>query len=153
MSKVTKDYLEVTGKSKIVYKFEIYTLDTEFNAVGGVYIFTQRTMNKNGYDQNYVVDRYTGLKMIDVAKVKSEKTGVEMKVSTNLPGFQFYTANNLGKSAQPEGKNGKRYEKHSSFCVEPQFFPDAINSFDEKPILKKGEKYNRTIEYSFSVNK
>lgn len=111
------------------------------------------TMNKNGYDQNYVVDRYTGLKMIDVAKVKSEKTGVEMKVSTNLPGFQFYTANNLGKSAQPEGKNGKRYEKHSSFCVEPQFFPDAINSFDEKPILKKGEKYNRTIEYSFSVNK
>lgn len=111
------------------------------------------TMNKNGYDQNYVVDRYTGLKMIDVAKVKSEKTGVEMKVSTNLPGFQFYTANNLGKSAQPEGKNGKRYEKHSSFCVEPQFFPDAINSFDEKPILKKGEKYNRTIEYSFSVSK
>jgi len=109
-------------------------------------------MNKKGYDQNYVVDGYTGRKMIEVAKIKSEKSGVEMKVSTNLPGFQFYTANNLGKSTQPEGKNGKRYEKHSSFCVEPQFFPDAINTFDEKPILKKGEKFNRTIEYSFSVN-
>lgn len=54
MSKVTKDYLEVTGKSKKVYKFEIYTLDTEFNAVGGVYIFTQRTMNKRGYSHKLI---------------------------------------------------------------------------------------------------
>lgn len=106
-------------------------------------------MNKNGYDQNFVVDNYDGKTIIEVARVKSEKSGINMNVSTDLPGFQFYTANNLGKDSQPLGKDGKRYEKHSALCVEPQFFPDAINTFDEKPILKKGDKYNRTIIYSF----
>lgn len=106
-------------------------------------------MNKNGYDHNFVVDNYDGKSLIEVARVKSEQSGINMNVSTNLPGFQFYTANNLGKDSQPLGKDGKRYEKYSALCVEPQFFPDSINTFDEKPILKKGEKYDRTIIYSF----
>lgn len=109
-------------------------------------------MNKNGYDQNFVVDNYDGKTIIEVARVKSEKSGINMNVSTDLPGFQFYTANNLGKDSQPLGKDGKRYEKHSALCVEPQFFPDAINTFEEKPILKKGDNYNRTIIYSFGNN-
>lgn len=77
-----------------------------------------------------------------------------MKVSTNLPEFQFYTANHLGKSAQPAGKNGSRYEKRSALCIEPQFFPNAINTenFTEKGILKKGEEYNREIIYLFSLD-
>lgn len=108
-----------------------------------------------GFDQNYCVDNYDGKTLIDVAEVKSEKTGINLKVSTNLPGFQFYTANNLGKSAQPAGKDGARYEKRSGFCVEPQFYPNAINteSFKEKGILKAGEELNREIVYSFSVEK
>ena len=110
-------------------------------------------MNKNGYDQNFVIDNYDGKTLIEAASVKSEKSGISLKVLTDLPGFQFYTANNLGKSEQPLGKHAKRYEKHSAFCVEPQFFPDAINTFDEKPVLKKGEKYNRTIIYSFNTEK
>lgn len=110
-------------------------------------------MNKNGYDQNFVIDNYDGKTLIEAANVKSEKSGISLKVLTDLPGFQFYTANNLGKSEQPLGKHAKRYEKYSAFCVEPQFFPDAINTFDEKPVLKKGEKYNRTIIYSFNTEK
>ncbi len=106
----------------------------------------------SGYDQNYCVDGYDGKSLIEVAEVESEKTGIKLKVSTNLPGFQFYTANHLGKSAQPSGKSETRYEKRSSFCVEPQFYPNAINTdgFDEKGILKEGEKYDREIVYSFS---
>ncbi len=107
----------------------------------------------SGFDQNYCIDGYDGKKMVDVANVKSEKTGITLNVLTNLPGFQFYTANHLGKSAQPIGKYGTRYEKRSAFCVEPQFYPDAINTFDEKPILKKGEIYDREIIYSFGVEK
>ena len=105
-----------------------------------------------GFDQNYCVDNYDGKSLVEVADVLSEKTGINMKVLTNLPGFQFYTANHLGKSAQPEGKSGSRYEKRSSFCVEPQFYPNAINTenFKEKGILKAGEEYNREIVYSFS---
>lgn len=105
-----------------------------------------------GFDQNYCVDGYDGEKMIDVAKVKSPNTGIVLTVSTNLPGFQFYTANHLGKPVQPLGKSGKRYEKRSSLCVEPQFFPNAINIDDfESPIVKKGEPLKREIDYKFSV--
>ena len=106
----------------------------------------------SGYDQNYCIDNYDGKTLVDIAEVESPKTGIKLKVSTNLPGFQFYTANHLGKSAQPEGKSGHRYEKRSALCVEPQFFPNAINTgeFAEKGILKKGDTYDREIVYSFS---
>jgi len=108
-----------------------------------------------GYDQNYCIDNYDGKSLIEVAKVEAPKSGIVLKVSTNLPGFQFYTANNLGKPTQPAGKDGKRYEKRSAFCIEPQFYPNAINteSFKEKGILKAGEVYNKEIVYSFDVNK
>ena len=106
----------------------------------------------SGFDQNYCIDNYDGKNLIEIANVKSPKTGIKLNVSTNLPGFQFYTANHLGKSAQPNGKTGTRYEKRSALCIEPQFFPNAINTkeFDEKGILKKDEIYSREILYSFS---
>ncbi len=108
----------------------------------------------SGFDQNYCIDNYDGKTLIEVADVKSPKTGINLKVATNLPGFQFYSANHLGKTAQPGGKHGTRYEKRSAFCVEPQFYPNAINTkeFSEKGILKKGETYSREIVYSFSTN-
>jgi len=107
----------------------------------------------SGFDQNYCIDDYDGKTVIEAANIKSKKTGIALKVLTNLPGFQFYTANHLGKTTQPAGKDGERYEKRSALCIEPQFFPNAINtpSF-EKPILKPGEKYQREIIYAFSAS-
>ncbi len=107
----------------------------------------------SGFDQNYCIDDYDGKTLRKIARVKSEQTGITLKVSTNLPGFQFYTANHLGKKSQPEGKDGKKYEKRSAFCIEPQFYPDAINIFKEKPILKKGETYDREIIYEFGTER
>lgn len=109
----------------------------------------------SGFDQNFCVDNYDGKSLIEIANVKSPKTGIVLKVSTNLPGFQFYTANHLGKTSQPNGKTGSRYEKRSAFCIEPQFYPNAINieSFKDKGILKPDEEYNREIIYSFSTEK
>lgn len=106
-----------------------------------------------GFDQNYCVDNYDGKSMIDVAKINSDNTKISLTVSTNLPGFQLYTANNLGKTTQPNGKHGSKYEKHSSICIEPQFYPNAINteSFKEKGILKAGETFNKEIIYSFGL--
>ena len=105
-----------------------------------------------GYDQNYCIDNYDGKTMIEIAEVESEKTGIKLKVSTDLPGFQFYTANHLGKKTQPDGKSGSRYEKRSGVCIEPQFYPNAINTpeFAEKGVLRKGDNYDREIVYSFS---
>ena len=109
----------------------------------------------SGYDQNYCIDNYDGKSMIKIAKVKSDKTGIVLEVATNMPGFQFYTANHLGKPTQPAGKSGSRYEKRSSFCIEPQFYPNAINTenFAEKGILEPDETFNREITYKFSVEK
>ena len=105
----------------------------------------------SGFDHNYCVDGYNGKDLIEVAKVKSDKTGIKLTVASNLPGFQFYTANHLGKSAQTKGRDGSIYEKRSSFCIEPQFYPDAMAKFDEKPILKRGKTYDRTIIYEFDA--
>lgn len=109
----------------------------------------------SGYDQNYCIDGYDGKSLIEIADVQSVNTGIKMKVYTNMPGFQFYTANHLGKTTQPGGKSGTRYEKRSALCIEPQFYPNAINTetFNEKGILKNGEKYVREIVYAFSLEK
>jgi len=108
----------------------------------------------SGFDQNYVIDNYDGKSLIEIADVKSSKTGINLKVSTDLPGFQFYSSNHLGKNTQPKGKDGLKYEKRSAFCIEPQFFPNAVNTkeFEIKPILKSGEHYHKEIVYSFSIS-
>lgn len=125
--------------------------DTEFDFSTEKLIFDSIKNLPNGFDHNYCIDNYDGKTLKDAAIVYAPKSGIKLKVSTNLPGFQFYTANNLGKPEQPKGKHEKKYEKHSAFCIEPQFFPDAINKFSEKPILKAGNSFDKEIVYSFAV--
>lgn len=36
------------GKSGAKYTFEVYPLDTEFNSVGAVYVFSRRTIGSDG---------------------------------------------------------------------------------------------------------
>lgn len=93
-----------------------------------------------GYDHCFCLrDNYA-------AYAYSQKTGIAMTVLTDMPGIQLYTGNflcgNVGKSV---------YNKHSGFCLETQFFPNAINRNDcAKPILKAGEKFYSCTKYSFS---
>ena len=64
-----------------------------------------------------------------------------------------YTLKKGGNSAYDDylQPSTAKYEKRSGFCIEPQFFPNAINvdNFAEKGVLKSGEKYAREIIYSF----
>ncbi len=127
---------------------------SEYRKIGEAINFDDEQIKiTSGFDQNYCVDKYNGKNLIEIADVKSPKTGIKLKVYTDLPGFQFYTANHLGKATQPNGKHGSKYEKRSSFCIEPQFYPNAINTknFKEKGILKANEEYNRKIIYAFST--
>jgi len=48
MTKVTESQLTIKGKSGTEYKFDIYTLDTNFTKTGGIYIFTARTKGTDG---------------------------------------------------------------------------------------------------------
>ncbi len=96
-----------------------------------------------GYDHNFCLNGS------HAARAFSVKTGVTMDVYTDRPGVQFYSGNfltgNAGKSV---------YNKRAGFCLETQFYPDAVNhaNFDG-PVLKKGERFYSKTEYVFSLKK
>lgn len=103
-----------------------------------------------GYDHNFVLSRSEGDAMSLAAEAVCPATGIRMEVYTNKPCVQLYCGNGL--SSKIAGKNGVRYCKHAGFCLETQFFPNAINrpSFPS-PILKAGTLYSYTTEYRFSA--
>lgn len=95
-----------------------------------------------GYDHNFCLNGIGA-----AAEVYSEKTGIFMTVNTDAVGMQFYTGNFLA------GQKGKSvYDKHSGFCMETQFYPNAVNRPDfESPVLKKGKEFYSKTSYGFSV--
>ena len=60
-------------------------------------------------------------------RISNQQTGIVMRVFSDQPGFQFYTANFLPNDDSLIGKAGNGYRKHAAFCVETQHFPNAIN--------------------------
>lgn len=102
-----------------------------------------------GFDNNWVLNNYNG-EIRKIATAYSELSGIELEVSTDLPGIQFYSGNFL--DGAENGKNNIPIKNHSGFCLECQYFPDAFNHKNfPQPVLKKGEVYNKTIEYKFNV--
>lgn len=61
-------------------------------------------------------------------------SGRVLEVRTSQPGVQFYTANYLDGSFI--GKDGMRYGKHSSFCLETQNWPDAVNQVGSSLLIQ-----------------
>ena len=105
----------------------------------------------NGYDHNYVIDGEAGL-LRSAAQASSPVSGITMDVATTLPGMHFYTANFLEEGLP--GKGGVAYGPRHAFCLETQFFPDAVNH-PEFPsvILKPGCTYDHTTVFSFTTDK
>jgi aldose 1-epimerase len=94
-----------------------------------------------GYDHNFAVRGKTGV-LRDAAFCHDEKSGISIELKTTLPGVQLYTGNFLNDI---KGKGGAVYQKNSGFCLETQFFPDAVNHpHFEQPLLKAGETYHHT---------
>jgi aldose 1-epimerase len=105
-----------------------------------------------GYDHNFAIDRPAANPpgVVPAAELYDPKSGRVMKVATDQPGVQFYTANHLDGSVT--GKGGKVYKKHFALCLETQHFPDSPN----KPafpsaVLRPGETYRTTTVHTFSV--
>lgn len=102
-----------------------------------------------GFDNNWVLNNYNG-EIRKVATAYSELSGIELEVSTDLPGIQFYSGNFL--DGAENGKNNIPIKNHSGFCLECQYFPNAFaNDNFEKPILKSTELYNKNIIYKFNI--
>ncbi len=102
-----------------------------------------------GFDNNWVLNNYNG-EIRKVATAYSDLSGIELEVSTDLPGLQFYSGNFL--DGAENGKNNVPIKNHSGFCLECQYFPNAFaNDNFEKPILKSDELYNKSIIYKFNI--
>ena len=93
-----------------------------------------------GYDHNYVLKNEG--KYALCGKLISQKSGICMEVSTDLPGIQLYSANFLEN--EKGGKEGRTYGRRSAICFESQYFPDACHHENfQSPIVKAGEVYER----------
>lgn len=102
-----------------------------------------------GYDHNYVLNDYRG-RLRPAAKVRGPKTGISMEVLTDTPGMQLYTGNFIDHFTG--GKDGVVYEKRAGFCMETQYFPDAVH-YGHFPsvICKKGQVYDSETVYRFTA--
>ena len=78
-----------------------------------------------GYDHNFVIDGFAGDgSLLPAACAVDPASGRVMKVTTNMPGVQLYTAN---FTEEKNGKKGHYYGRHSGFALETQFFPDSVH--------------------------
>ncbi|KAM0040009.1 putative aldose 1-epimerase [Helianthus debilis subsp. tardiflorus] len=103
-----------------------------------------------GFDINYVLDGEKGKKMKRVAVVWDEKSGRSMRLTTDAPGVQFYTGNNI---EDVKGKGGYVYEAHAGLCLETQGFPDSVNhpNFPSQ-IVNPGQVYKHHMLFMFSIH-
>lgn len=92
-----------------------------------------------GYDHNFI------LKGNYAATAKGDNSGITLELYTDMPGLQFYSGNYI----KGNGKNGELCPREG-FCLEPQFFPNAVNiSSFQKPLLKANTQKRYFIEYQF----
>ena len=102
-------------------------------------------LKEGSYDVNYLLDAKG-----TCALAYCPRTGIHMRVDTDMPALQFYTAGGL-KDGTP-GKNGAVYGRFSGMCFETQFCPDSPNR-PEFPscVLREGEEYRHTTVFSFEA--
>lgn len=113
----------------------------------------QQIKNATGYDHNWCLNTYKDGKGDDTqvcASLYSPQTGIFLEMFTNEPGVQVYTGNFQGTGITC--KNGIKYPKHVSVCLESQKYPDSPNKKNwPSPYLKPGEKYYSHAAYKFSI--
>lgn len=96
-----------------------------------------------GYDHNFV------LSSADAAVLSCAQTGIRMRVVTDLPGMQVYTANTL---SQRRGKHGSTIGAHGAVCLETQIFPDAMAHYGfPSPVLHAGELLHSETRFCFEA--
>jgi len=99
-----------------------------------------------GYDHNFVLAKEHGT-MKKAAKVIGDISGITMELFTDCPGIQFYTGNFVKRQ---EGKEKVFYDFRHGLCLEPQYYPNAINDKHFlSPVLEANEQYTSHIKLLF----
>lgn len=99
----------------------------------------------SGYDQNWVLNNYDSQLKV-VAELVEPISERKLIVSTDQPGFQFYTGNFIDGTVI--GKDGVNYQKRCGLCLEAQHFPDSPNNANfPSTLLSPGEINRQTTIY------
>jgi aldose 1-epimerase len=110
----------------------------------------EQLANGSGYDHTFVLNPRKA-DLVPVATLYEKSSGRMMKVFTDQPGLQIYTANFLDGSLI--GKSGRPYARQSALCLETQHFPDSPNQSQfPNTILRPGETYRSRTTYQFTVS-
>lgn len=105
-----------------------------------------------GYDHNFVLDRKFKNELELAAIIKGDVTGIEMTITTQEPGLQFYGGNFMQSKNMIKG--GAKDEFRTAFCLETQHFPNSPNQTSfPTTVLNKGEIYKTSSVYTFKVQK
>lgn len=100
-----------------------------------------------GYDHNFVLDKPERCALSLAARASDPASGRSMEVWTTLPGMQLYTSNSL---ADQPGKDGANYTMRAAYCLETQYFPDAMtHTHFPSPVLRADDKMLSRTEFRF----
>lgn len=111
----------------------------------------EQIRNGNGYDHNWVLTDASGIGGEPAAELRSEASGIVLKVYTDEPGIQVYTGNFLDGTVT--GKHGKTYAQRTGICLETQHYPDSPNKANfPDVVLRPGEVYTSHCVYAFSTD-
>jgi galactose mutarotase-like enzyme len=79
------------------------------------------------------------------------KSGRYIDISTNAPGVQVYTGNFLNDTP---GKDGAKYQRHQSVCLETQSYPNAVNEPNfPNPWIMPGQSYRHEMQITLGCLK
>jgi len=103
-----------------------------------------------GFDHNYVLEKQLPDELAPAAELYDPSTGRGLRVATDRPGLQVYTANWWDGSLYTP--DGQPYAQHGAVALETQAFPDSPNqpSFPGI-ILEPGDTYRATTVFEFAV--
>ena len=151
-------YLQVNASS--------YTVKNENNTPSGIIASTDHTpldfskpqqigkhihelKKDKGYDHNFVLNNNHKEVSIAAHLFELEK-GRSLKVFTNQPGLQVYSAN--WWDGKLIGSQDKKYKQHSAIALETQAFPDSPNK-DHFPstILRPPMVYEKETVFLFGT--
>lgn len=108
----------------------------------------QQLLYAGGYDHNWVLSNPSMEKPFAIAT--GNESGIKLEAYTTLPGVQFYSGNFLDGDT---GKEQQNYQKRQGFCLETQYFPNAINiEAFESPILEAGQETFTQTKYKVSLD-
>lgn len=99
-----------------------------------------------GYDHNYVLSDKPGM-MRQMAKAECDASGIAMDAYTECCGVQLYAGNFIGTQT---GKGGVTYGDRHGFCLESQFYPNAVNEKNfPSPVVPADTEYHSETKYHF----